>query len=104
MRLGAYIATLSPQSLAYSIYGVPFISERHRHRYEVDISYKKALEEKGLIFSGLSKDGTLPEICEVKDKTFFLGVQFHPELKSQILNPHPIFVSLIQAVLEKKKN
>jgi CTP synthase len=104
MRLGAYKAMLKEGSLASKCYQSNTIFERHRHRYEIDISYKERLEEKGLIFSGLSEDGTLPEICEVEGLKFFLGVQFHPELKSQILNPHPIFVNLIKEALKNSKN
>ena len=85
MRLGAYNATLNPESLVAKIYGSTAIEERHRHRYEVDIQFRQQLEEKGLIFSGMSPDGRLPEIVEVKDHPWFIGVQFHPELKSQAI-------------------
>jgi CTP synthase len=96
MRLGAYKAVLKEGSLAFKCYNHNTIFERHRHRYEIDIFYKNQFEENGLIFSGLSEDEKLPEICEIPKLDFFLGVQFHPELKSQILNPHPIFVGLIK--------
>ena len=99
MRLGAYKAILKEGSLAYQCYGSETIFERHRHRYEIDIKYKKQFEDKGFIFSGLSSDGKLPEIAEIPELTFFLGVQFHPELKSQIQKPHPIFVNLIRKAI-----
>ncbi|MBX2834118.1 MAG: CTP synthase [Micavibrio sp.] len=101
MRLGAYPAKLSPGSLVSKIYGSEEISERHRHRYEVNINYKQALEENGCIFSGLSPDGELPEIVERADHPWFVGVQFHPELKSKPFDPHPLFVSFIKAADEQ---
>jgi CTP synthase len=101
MRLGAYPATLRKGSRAESIYGSLNISERHRHRYEVNINYKDRLEAQGMIFSGLSPDGTLPEICERADHPWFVGVQFHPELKSKPFDPHPLFVSFIKAAVEQ---
>jgi CTP synthase len=104
MRLGAYPCKLLEGSLAKKIYGTDEISERHRHRYEANIKYKQAFEDKGMLISGLSLDGALPEICEVKGLRFFLGTQFHPELKSQILKPHPIFNSLIKEALQSKKS
>ena len=78
------------------------ISERHRHRYEVNINYKEQLEKKGLIFSGLSPDGDLPEIVEYKDHPWFIGVQFHPEFKSRPFAPHPLFKSFIEAAKNSK--
>lgn len=99
MRLGAYPASLKKGSKVAEIYGTSDISERHRHRYEVDINYKDKLEEKGLIFSGLSPDGVLPEICERNDHPWFIGVQYHPELKSKPFDPHPLFVSFIDAAI-----
>lgn len=99
MRLGAYPASLKKGSKVAEIYGTTDISERHRHRYEVDINYKDRLEEKGLIFSGLSPDGLLPEICERNDHPWFIGVQYHPELKSKPFDPHPLFVSFIDAAI-----
>ena len=85
------------------IYGSEDISERHRHRYEVDTKYKEALEKKGLIFSGMSPDGSLPEIVEVKDHPWFIGVQLHPELKSKPFEPHPLFAGFISAALAQAR-
>ena len=103
MRLGAYNATLNPDSLVAKIYGSTAIEERHRHRYEVDIQFRKQLEEKGLIFSGMSPDGRLPEIVEVKDHPWFIGVQFHPELKSKPFAPHPLFRDFVRAAKEMSR-
>ncbi|MBI1327177.1 MAG: CTP synthase [Alphaproteobacteria bacterium] len=103
MRLGAFPAMLKAGSKAAQAYNATEISERHRHRYEVDISYAKKLEEKGLLFSGLSPDGNLPEICEYKNHPWFVGVQFHPELKSKPFDPHPLFVAFVKAALEQSK-
>jgi len=97
MRLGAYEAVLTPGSKVAEIYGAPTISERHRHRYEVNIGYRDAIEQTGLAFTGLSPDGVLPEICERADHPWFIGVQFHPELKSRPFQPHPLFSSFIGA-------
>jgi len=97
MRLGAYDAMLSPGSKAAEIYGAAAISERHRHRYEVNIDYRDRMESAGLKLSGLSPDGVLPEIVERDDHPWFIGVQFHPELKSRPLDPHPLFASFIGA-------
>ena len=97
MRLGTYEAQLKDNSRIKSIYGKKVIEERHRHRYEVNINYKEKFEKKGLIFSGLSPDGTLPEIIELKNHPWFIGVQFHPEFKSRPLSPHPLFSSFIKA-------
>ena len=97
MRLGAYDAILAPGSKIAEIYGSATISERHRHRYEVNIAYKDRLEAGGLRFSGLSPDGVLPETCERPDHPWFVGVQFHPELKSRPFAPHPLFASFIAA-------
>lgn len=101
MRLGAFPATLKPGSRIAAIYGATQIEERHRHRYEVNITYRERLEKCGLIFSGLSPDGVLPEIVERADHPWFIGVQFHPELKSKPLDPHPLFVSFIKAAAEQ---
>ena len=101
MRLGAYPAHLKKGSKVAQAYGTMEISERHRHRYEVNINFKDALEEKGLIFSGMSPDGTLPEIVEYKDHPWFIGVQYHPELKSKPFDPHPLFVSFIDAAVKQ---
>jgi len=103
MRLGAYDAVLKPGSRVAEIYGSTFISERHRHRYEVNIGYRRQLEEHGLVFSGLSPDGILPEIVEIPDHPWFIGVQFHPELKSKPLAPHPLFASFIGAAVQKSR-
>jgi len=103
MRLGAYPASLVKGSHVAEIYGGTEISERHRHRYEVDITYKDQLEEQGLIFSGLSPDGGLPEIVERKDHPWFIGVQFHPELKSRPFEPHPLFTSFIEAAVKQSR-
>jgi CTP synthase len=103
MRLGAYPATLGGNSKVASIYGTTEISERHRHRYEVNTHYRDALEQGGLIFSGTSPDGTLPEIVERPDHPWFIGVQFHPELKSRPFNPHPLFAGFIGAALRQSR-
>jgi CTP synthase len=94
---------LLPGSKIASIYGTTSISERHRHRYEVNTAYRKRLEEKGLIFSGMSPDGVLPETVEISDHPWFIGVQFHPELKSRPFAPHPLFASFIAAALEQSR-
>lgn len=103
MRLGAYRAKLEKGSKAEEIYGTTEISERHRHRYEVNMTYRKQLEDAGLKFSGLSPDGKLPEIVEIPDHPWFVGVQFHPELKSKPFEPHPLFTSFIKAAVEKSR-
>ncbi len=97
MRLGLYDAVLKNNSLISKIYSEKKIQERHRHRYEVNIKYKNDFEKKGLIFSALSPDGTLPEIIELKDHPWFVGVQFHPEFKSRPFTPHPLFSSFVKA-------
>ncbi len=102
MRLGLYDAVLKNNSLISKIYSARKIKERHRHRYEVNIKYKDKFEKKGLIFSALSPDGMLPEIIELKNHPWFIGVQFHPEFKSRPFTPHPLFSSFIKAA-EKKK-
>ena len=103
LRLGAYDATLREGTKVAEIYGTTQISERHRHRYEVNINYVEQLEETGMVFSGLSPDGVLPEIVEIPDHPWFIGVQFHPELKSKPLDPHPLFVSFIKAAVEQSR-
>jgi len=103
MRLGAYPAKLAPGSKVAGIYGAQDISERHRHRYEVNIGYRDALEKGGLLFSGLSPDGRLPEIVERPVHPWFIGVQFHPELKSKPFDPHPLFASFIQAAVRQSR-
>ena len=102
MRLGAYPCKIEKNTLAYKIYKSANIKERHRHRYEVNAEYEKKLSVKGLIFSGKSPDGSLPEIIELKAHPWFLGVQFHPELKSRPFKPHPIFKSFIEATKKTK--
>lgn len=99
MRLGAYPCVLQTGSLAEKIYGQKEISERHRHRYEVNINFKETFDKAGLVFSGLSPDGKLPEIIERNDHPFFIGVQFHPELKSKPFAPHPLFQSFVKAAI-----
>jgi CTP synthase len=103
MRLGAYDAVLKAGSRVAEAYGTLSIEERHRHRYEVDIKYREALEAKGLCFSGMSPDGRLPEIVEVADHPWFIGVQFHPELKSKPLDPHPLFRDFVRAAKENSR-
>ena len=103
MRLGAYPATLTGNSHVAAIYGTSEISERHRHRYEVNIAYKDALERSGLVFSGMSPDGLLPEIVERPDHPWFVGVQFHPELKSRPFEPHPLFSGFIEAAVQQSR-
>src|SRR3990170_3722214 len=103
MRLGAYDCVLRPGSRAHRIYGADRTSERHRHRYEVNVNYKDRLEAAGLLFSGLSPDGLLPEIVEIPDHPWFVGVQFHPELKSKPFAPHPLFTDFIRAAVEQSR-
>ena len=97
MRLGAFPAKLREGSKIAQIYGSTMISERHRHRYEVNTAYRDRLEAKGLIFAGTSPDGLLPETVELVDHPWFIGVQYHPELKSRPFEPHPLFASFIAA-------
>ena len=105
MRLGLYEAILKSNSLISKIYSMKKIQERHRHRYEVNIKYKDEFEKKGLIFSALSPDGLLPEIIELKNHPWFVGVQFHPEFKSRPFTPHPLFSSFVKAAeLSQKRN
>ncbi|KKC24017.1 CTP synthase [Sphingomonas sp. SRS2] len=103
MRLGAYDAVLSGNSHAANIYGGTAIQERHRHRYEVNAHYKVPLEAGGLVFSGMSPDGELPEVVERPDHPWFVGVQFHPELKSKPFEPHPLFRSFIEAAVRQSR-
>jgi CTP synthase len=102
MRLGAYPAALKSGSKVAAIYASEEISERHRHRYEVNSAYIADLEKQGLTFSGMSPDGNLPEIIEYENHPWFIGVQFHPELKSKPFDPHPLFVSFIKAARDQK--
>ena len=97
MRLGRYEAVLRPNSLTAKIYGAESIFERHRHRYEADVKYMEEFSKHGIVFAGLSPDGKLPEIVENKNCKFFIGVQFHPELKSKLLEPHPLFLELLKS-------
>jgi CTP synthase len=101
MRLGAFAARLAKGSKIAEIYGTFDISERHRHRYEVNTHYREALEAKGMRFCGMSPDGLLPETVEYPDHPWFIGVQFHPELKSRPFDPHPLFKSFIEAAVEQ---
>jgi CTP synthase len=103
MRLGAYQATLLRGSRVADIYGSTEISERHRHRYEVNTAYKDRLEQHGMRFSGMSPDGVLPEIIEYQDHPWFIGVQFHPELKSRPFEPHPLFASFVEAAVVQSR-
>jgi CTP synthase len=103
MRLGAYQAKLAPGSKVAEIYGGTEISERHRHRYEVNMTYRERLEAKGLRFSGVSPDGVLPEIVEYENHPWFIGVQYHPELKSRPFEPHPLFQSFIKAAVVQSR-
>ncbi|MBI3505744.1 MAG: CTP synthase [Proteobacteria bacterium] len=103
MRLGAYECDLAKGSIVADIYGKSRIQERHRHRYEVNINYKAMLEKAGLRFSGMSPDGELPEIVEIPDHPWFVGVQFHPELKSKPFEPHPLFTSFVKAAVTQSR-
>jgi CTP synthase len=103
MRLGAYPAVLQRGSRVAAIYGTSEISERHRHRYEVNTNYRGRLEQHGMRFSGMSPDGLLPEMIEYEDHPWFVGVQFHPELKSRPFEPHPLFASFIEAAVEQSR-
>jgi CTP synthase len=103
MRLGAYDCALKPKSLIHKIYGQDIISERHRHRYEVNIDFQEVLEKAGLYFSGTSPDGRLPEAVEIPNHPWFVGVQFHPEFKSRPFSPHPLFKAFIGAAVKHSK-
>ena len=103
MRLGAYTARLAPGSLAGEIYGAASVAERHRHRYEVNVHYRDRLERTGMRFSGMSPDGVLPEVIELPGHPWFLGVQYHPELRSKPLEPHPLFASFIAAAVRQSR-
>ena len=103
MRLGAYPALLQRGSRVAQIYGTNEISERHRHRYEVNTHYRGSLEQHGMRFCGMSPDGLLPEMIEHEDHPWFIGVQFHPELKSRPFAPHPLFASFVGAAVEQSR-
>lgn len=103
MRLGAYECNIKPGTLAHKIYGADKITERHRHRYEVNINYKDRLEAKGIRFSGMSPDGSLPEIVEIDNHPWFVGVQFHPEFTSRPFNAHPLFSSFVEAAIAQSR-
>jgi CTP synthase len=102
MRLGHYECVIQPNSHAFEIYGKKVIGERHRHRYEFNMEFRKRLEEKGLRPGGLSPDGKLVELVEYSDHPWFVGCQFHPEFKSRPMDPHPLFASYIKACVENK--
>jgi CTP synthase len=104
MRLGAYPCVITSGSLAHKVYGDARITERHRHRYEVNLAYREALAEHGVVFSGLSPDGKLPEIVEIKGHPFFIAVQFHPEFKSRPFAAHPIFASFVKAAKDRARS
>jgi CTP synthase len=104
MRLGSYPALLEKGSLVRSIYGgKPSVEERHRHRYEVNVNYRASLEATGLRFCGMSPDGVLPEIIELPGHPWFVGVQYHPELKSKPFDPHPLFADFIAAAVRQAR-
>ena len=99
MRLGSYECSISKDSLAHTIYGQELISERHRHRYEFNNKYKESFENAGMICSGINEESNLVEIIELKSHKWYLGVQFHPEYRSTVVNPHPIFINFIRAAI-----
>jgi CTP synthase len=103
MRLGAYDCVLNANSRVRQIYNIDRLSERHRHRYEVNLAYEDRLAKAGMVFSGKSPDGRLPEIMEIPDHPWYVGVQFHPELKSKPFNPHPLFTSFIEAAIAQSR-
>ena len=103
MRLGAYEALITPDTHIHSIYGTKSISERHRHRYEVNLRYETALARYGIVFSAKSPDGILPETVEITSHPWFIGVQFHPELKSKPFDPHPLFSSFVEAAVNQAR-
>jgi CTP synthase len=103
MRLGAYPALLAEDSLVRRVYDAATIEERHRHRFEVNVGYRDRLEAAGLRFSGMSPDGVLPEIVEYADHPWFIGVQFHPELKSKPFAPHPLFAGFVGAAVAQAR-
>jgi CTP synthase len=104
MRLGTFNCKLKKGSKAYVAYGESLIEERHRHRYEFNNKFLEQIEEAGLKATGVNPDSGLVEVVELKDHPWFVGVQYHPELKSTVLNPHPLFVKFVEASLEHKKS
>jgi CTP synthase len=104
MRLGSYECALAPGSLARRIYGADVIHERHRHRYEFNCLYEKAITEKGLVISGRSPDGKFVEMVELPGHPWYVAVQFHPEFKSKPLVPHPLFASFVEAAYHRKRS
>jgi CTP synthase len=103
MRLGAYACEVKKGTKAYSVYNHVKISERHRHRYEFNSTFLEAYENAGMIASGRNPDTNLVEMIEIKDHPWFIGVQFHPELKSTVVNPHPLFVKFVKAAILSKQ-
>jgi CTP synthase len=103
MRLGAYPCKIEKGTLAYKIYGKTSIQERHRHRYEFNNAYLKQYQEAGMITSGINPDSNLVEIIELPNHPYFIGVQFHPELKSTVMTPHPLFVNFVKAAIDFSK-
>lgn len=103
LRLGSYPCILDKSSHAFELYGEETIHERHRHRYEVNNDYRKALTDNGLTLSGISPDGRIVEMVEIKDHPFFIATQAHPELKSRPNRPHPLFGGLVEAALRNQK-
>ena len=104
MRLGSYPCTISRNSLAHKVYGETKIRERHRHRYEFNNDYLKEFNDKGMVASGMNPDSNLVEMMELKDHPWFIGVQFHPEYRSNVLNPHPLFIHFVKAAFEYKSD
>ena len=103
MRLGAYACDITKGTLAAKVYGKSNIQERHRHRYEFNNAYLNQFKKSGMVMSGINPDNNLVEIIEIPEHPFFIGVQFHPELKSTVDNPHPLFVKFVKAALDKSK-
>jgi CTP synthase len=103
MRLGNYPCRLVPGTMAYEAYGEDEVQERHRHRYEFNNEYREQLDKAGLVASGLSPDGSLVEICEIRDHAWMVGSQFHPELRSRPNRPHPLFVGFMGAALRQQQ-
>jgi CTP synthase len=103
MRLGAYPCEIKKKTKAFAAYKQVLISERHRHRWEFNNAYAAAFEQAGMVFSGTNPDTGLVEMVELKDHPWFVGVQFHPELKSTVENPHPLFVAFVKAAMENHR-